>query len=107
MIATSDCSFLRLAYSSDIRDGVGVTLDQSIVLLGLNLVGVGVDGAAHLGVVIVGLEHDLEQVLGGFLQVVGLREAAGEVLHGLDGVASLQGLIGTVKPATAATKHKL
>ena len=57
-----------------------------------------VDGAAHEGAPLQGLLHDLIELLGGLLHLVELGHAPGEVLHGLRGVASLQGLVGAVEP---------
>ena len=63
---------IRNTYPFDICDGVGVAHNQSIVQLGLCAPARLVDGAAHLGVRVVGTEQDLEEVPGGLLQVVGL-----------------------------------
>ena len=57
------------------------------------------DGAAHEGLTLVGLQHDLEQVVGRLLDVIHLGDAAAKVLHGLAGGAALQRLIRAVQSA--------
>lgn len=57
-----------------------------------------VDGAAHERAPLQGFLHDLVELFGGLLHLVELSDAAGEVFHGLRGVAALEGLVGAVQP---------
>lgn len=75
--------------------------EQDEAFEGLRVWGIGgthVNGAAHERTPFQGLLHDLVELLGRLLHLVELSDAAGEVLHGLRGVAALQGLVGAVQP---------
>ena len=62
-------------------------------------------GAAHQRASLQGLLHDAVQVLGGITQVKVLGHAPREVLHGLQGVATFQSLVGAVQPEVGACVH--
>ena len=57
-----------------------------------------INGASHQRASLIGLHHDLEQVGRSLGQVNHLSNTTSEVLHGLAGAASLQGLVGTHQP---------
>lgn len=57
-----------------------------------------IDGAAHEGASLQSFLHDLVELFGSLLHLVELSDSTGEILHGLGGVSTLQGLVGAVKP---------
>lgn len=59
--------------------------------------GVYVDRAAHHGASVQGLLQDGEQVVRSLCCIVHLADAAGEILHGLQCGAALQGLVAAVQ----------
>ena len=64
-----------------------------------------IDGAAHERAPLQGLLHDLVELLRGLLHLVELGHPPGEVLHGLRGVASLQGLVRAVEPGGGGARR--
>lgn len=57
-----------------------------------------IDGAAHEGASLQSFLHDLVELFGSLLHLVELSDSTGEILHGLGGVSTLQGLVGAVQP---------
>lgn len=56
-----------------------------------------IDGAAHEGASLQSFLHDLVELFGSFFHLVELSDPPSEILHGLSGVSSFQGLVGAVQ----------
>lgn len=57
-----------------------------------------INGASHEGAPSHSFLHDVVELFGSLLHLVELRDSPGEVLHGLGGVSTLEGLVGAVQP---------
>ena len=62
--------------------------------------GLYIDRASHHGAFVQGLLHDVEQIVRGFLGVVHFCHTTGEILHGLQSAAALQGLVAPMQSET-------